>query len=69
LASVQPRLDRTEVMTPVYIVRNLRAMFAPEASSPSRGLLDMAYWELVRSGVEPVIYVPVDETGPVEVYS
>jgi hypothetical protein len=57
------------IMTPLYIVRNLRGLFAPEATTPSPKLLDMAYWEVVRSGVEPVIYVPVDETGPVEAYS
>lgn len=56
------------LMTPRYIFRNIRALLAPDRQSPSPALLDLAYWDLVQRQVEPVVYRPADETGPLEVY-
>ena len=55
-------------MTPVHIVRSIWALVASDRQTPSKALLDLAYWDLVQRGVEPIIYRPVDETGPLEVY-
>lgn len=48
------------VMTPLYVVLNIRALLAPDPEGPSPMLLELAYSDLVQRGVEPVVYGPVD---------
>jgi len=50
------------VMTPLYVVLNIRALLAPDPEDPSPMLQELAYSDLVQRGVEPVVYLPVDET-------
>ena len=54
------------VMTPLYVVLNIRALLAPDPESPSPMLFELAYSDLVQRGVEPVVYMPVDEATPLE---
>jgi hypothetical protein len=55
-------------MTPLYIFRNIRALRAPDRGTPSPVLMELAYWDLVRRDVDPVVYRPVDEAGPLEAW-